>query len=790
MSSDNAHGLHIPDIDPDADNLTAALTLATAGWFVLPVKRGTKNPGSVVGKGWQHRSSREPDQIAAWFAGTDHVIALHCGRSGALGFDVDHPDRLPDVLAPHLKGAPFQATRPDSEPGRGHYIFAMPAGRTIGNSGGRLGGSWGEVRGLNGVIIVAPHPDGRRWERTGTAPTLPEELAELLDDASPAEDAATDEAVAAFIAEHTAATRPDVLQGWDKALRKRYFAGESRHMSTVSVLAGAMKEARVGLFSAQGAIDVLRPMFLEAVGKPPSSAKQNPPRDGKRAAAEFAGILAWAVAQALAADPEAVRARTETTMSDRSSVATQLVRFVLDEYTLGITDTEDPFGIHPDRPHLAMMLRGGKTGLRAEMARCYFHKHKTAVSQQALADACATLEGFAAQQNPQPVALRVAQAGGAVYIDMGADGHVIEISGGTWRITTTAPVLFRRTKLTGEIAKPVAGDDISRLWKFVPVNEDDRPLILAWLVAALIQPDVAHPILALLAEQGSAKSTITRHLVSLVDPSPVPVRKAPRDAEGWVTAANASWVVALDNMSGVIPLWLSDCLCRACTGDGDVRRALYTDQDVSLIAYRRVIMLNGIDIIVTQGDLAERLLRVKLPRITQRIKEAELAAGWVMVRPQLLGALLDLAAQVHDLLPRLTVRELPRMADYALLLAGIDEILGTEGFAQYQEQSKRVAADTLDEPFIGEVLAARYSCTDKSAAEILGDIERILRDDADRDWREPKGWPQSSREVTVQLMRHAPAMRAQGWDIEDDGGNNKRHATLWTIFAPATREGL
>ena len=88
----------------------------------------------------------------------------------------------------------------------------MPADRTIGNSGGRLGGSWGEVRGLNGVIVVAPHPDGRRWERTGTVPTLPEELAELLDDASRTQDAASDDVVSAFLAEHTDATRPELLQ--------------------------------------------------------------------------------------------------------------------------------------------------------------------------------------------------------------------------------------------------------------------------------------------------------------------------------------------------------------------------------------------------------------------------------------------------------------------------------------------------------------------------------------------------------------------------------------------------
>ena len=160
--------LTIPNLAEDVDTLTAALAYAECGWYVLPVKRGSKKPGSVVGNGWQRQSSRDPKQIAAWFAASDYGIALHAGRSGAVIFDVDHPERLPDVLRRHLASAPFQSTRPDM-PGRGHYVFGQPPGRTIGNSNGRLGTGWGEVRGLNGVIIAAPswHPEGGeyRWVR-------------------------------------------------------------------------------------------------------------------------------------------------------------------------------------------------------------------------------------------------------------------------------------------------------------------------------------------------------------------------------------------------------------------------------------------------------------------------------------------------------------------------------------------------------------------------------------------------------------------------------------------------
>ena len=247
------------------------------------------------------------------------------------------------------------------------------------------------------------------------------------------------------------------------------------------------------------------------------------------------------------------------------------------------------------------------------------------------------------------------------------------------------------------------------------MHEADRPLILAWLVQALIQADVPHPVLALLAEHGSIKSTSARCLAQLVDPSPAPLRKAPRDADGWVTAANASWVVALDNISGEVPLWLSDSLCRAVTGDGDVRRALYTDQDVSVISFRRAVIINGIDIEVTQGDLADRLLRVALPRINGgRRAEKIIAAEWAKEWPDILGGLLTLAAAVHHRLPSITVTDLPRMADYANVLAAVDQICGTDGLDRYREQAKRVTADTLDNPFIGALIDARYCCEDET----------------------------------------------------------------------------
>lgn len=182
--------IRIPDV-AGQDVLTAALAYAAAGLYILPAKRGAKNPGSVVGGDWHELSSRDPRQVAAWFAGTDYGIALHAGRSGLVVFDADDPAKRPAEYARAIAkldalGAPYQSTDVAGE--RRHYLVALPDGFTAGNGEGNMPTGKGggiNVRGLNGVIIVAPSqhakPDGLyQWQRTGAVPVADAEVVAWL----------------------------------------------------------------------------------------------------------------------------------------------------------------------------------------------------------------------------------------------------------------------------------------------------------------------------------------------------------------------------------------------------------------------------------------------------------------------------------------------------------------------------------------------------------------------------------------------------------------------------------
>ena len=131
--------LSIPDVT-GMDVINAALAYAKAGWYVGPIDMKTKHAGSVLGKGWPAKTSRDPKMIIDWLALAGHGIFLHAGRSGAVVFDVDHPGNLPPIMAEAFTTTPgpFQSPRA-GEPRRGHYPYLVPAGRMLGNSTGKLG---------------------------------------------------------------------------------------------------------------------------------------------------------------------------------------------------------------------------------------------------------------------------------------------------------------------------------------------------------------------------------------------------------------------------------------------------------------------------------------------------------------------------------------------------------------------------------------------------------------------------------------------------------------------------
>lgn len=462
-----------------------------------------------------------------------------------------------------------------------------------------------------------------------------------------------------------------------------------------------------------------------------------------------------------------------------------------ERYAVGQTTDGKPYAFARSLPHVVRMFKGSASSLRAELTRAYRAKHGKIPGSTALEGALLALQGDAQETPPEDIHTRVAKRDGVVWIDMGdVAGHVIRIDSGGWdTVTRGVPVKFTRTALTGPMVTPARGGDVTELWDLLNVSVPDRPIVLAWLVATLYDPDVAHPILAVMGEQGTGKSSASSALVNLVDPSRAPVRKVPKDEDAWVTAAQGSWVVGLDNLSA-IPAWLSDALCRGATGDADVRRRLHTDGDLEVFSFRRCILLNGIDVGAMRGDLADRTALVNLDLIPaeRRREEGDLRAAWDDTRPRLLGSLLDTVADVMAELPHVTLTEKPRMADFARLMATLDKINGTSGLTRWQDTAQTMATDAVEgDPFLSAVMdgvAGTWSgAWSGTSSELLALAETTARQAATDDgteWRTPRGWPRTPHKASADMKRYAPVLRKLGWDVDNAKDPHTKRAR-WTL---------
>ena len=342
---------------------------------------------------------------------------------------------------------------------------------------------------------------------------------------------------------------------------------------------------------------------------------------------------------------------------------------------------------------------------------------------------------------------------------------------------------FRRTALTGMLPEPVRGGSFDALWALVNVSADYRPLLKAWPVS-LLWPNVPHTIVVITGEQGTGKSTAMRFFAAVIDTSPAQTRKPPKDADAWVTAAAASWVVALDNLTA-IPEWLSNALCRASTGEGDVRRTYYTTADVTVIAFRRVVIINGIDLGDMADDLTDRAIPVGLDVIpeTERTYEEDLPGRWRAAHPGILGAVLDLAVEVMRKLPDARLAERPRMADYARILRAVDLIDGTTGLDTYKDLIGQLAADTA------ENITTLINITNAVKSEWEGTAKELLETirPGDPAWKPPRDYPKDGRAMSAELRKRAPTLRRLGWTVKDLGANNHAKVVRWRLVPP--REG-
>jgi hypothetical protein len=324
------------------------------------------------------------------------------------------------------------------------------------------------------------------------------------------------------------------------------------------------------------------------------------------------------------------------------------------------------------------------------------------------------------------------------------------------------------------LSMPIAGGTLGELRRFVnlPTSDDGDDTLwintVAWLIAAF-RAHGPYPVLVVLGEHGSAKSTLARVLRELIDPNKAAIRSMQRDERDLMIAATNGWILAYDNLSYLQP-WQSDALCRISTGGGFAARELYSDQDETILDVQRPVILNGIEDIATRSDLLSRAITVYLPSIpkAQRQAEKQFWREFEQARPSILGAILDAVSTALANEATVALEEHPRMADFAEWIVAAEPALPWKegGFltAYLGNQHDANALALEVSPVSQAVRDLMKECQERwegTATELLNELEDIADDRTKRQ----KSWPGSAQSLSNKLRRLAPNLRAVGIDV-------------------------
>ncbi len=418
------------------------------------------------------------------------------------------------------------------------------------------------------------------------------------------------------------------------------------------------------------------------------------------------------------------------------------------------------------------------------------------IRDQALADALSQIEALALfEGKEEEVYIRIAEHGDGVYIDLvDEDWRVVEVTPAGWRVISDPPTRFIRLK--GMSALPLPDDKEKSLEPLRNLlnlqgeeGEHSFRLILAWLVQAL-RGQGPYPLLVLLGERGTAKSTAARILRSLVDPSTVQLRREPKTPHDLYIDAVSSWCVAIDNISS-LPKWLSDTLCMLATGGGFTTRQLFTDREQELFEAMRPAILNGISDVATRDDLVQRSLIVRLPMIKKYKPEREIYGELERVRPQIFGALLDamsaglLRSAVESDEGREEERSVHRMADFARWAVATEVALGGEP-GSFMKAHGRSAEEGVQDALEASPLSVPLWQLAKEYPEgwvgTANEMLKKLSDLVEEDLQRSKEWPKAANALSRDLKRLAPLFREGGdvWieELKREGGTG---AKKWRI---------
>ena len=457
----------------------------------------------------------------------------------------------------------------------------------------------------------------------------------------------------------------------------------------------------------------------------------------------------------------------------KPSQADMLVKLALSNVEeLFHDDRQLPY-IHLSRSNVLATLRLRSREVKTWLAGLLWKTEEKAPNQEALGSAINVLEALCQDGTEYKLYNRIALGeDGSIWIDMAdKDWRAIHVTKEGWQVISNPPILFRRYSHQKAMPEPVEGGDVNEILEFANIkNEGDRLLYIVTGVTYLI-PNIPHVILIFFGPQGSGKTWSLRVIRCLVDPSQLDLLNLPRRPREMVQNLDHHWLAFYDNV-GRIPEWCSNVFCRAVTGMGVSKRALYTDDDDVIYSYHRCIGLTDINTAAERGDMLQRSVLLGLESIPkkQRKTEKQLKVAFEKASPRIFGAMLDVLVKAIRIYPTLKLEGLHRMADYVVWGCAITEALGKDKQEFLDAYEQNVTQQNLEMVRASPISDALIKLMEKHPLGWEGTASQLfsLLEEKAKELKistRQKAWPKKPHILSRRLNELAPSLPSVGYEV-------------------------
>lgn len=371
---------------------------------------------------------------------------------------------------------------------------------------------------------------------------------------------------------------------------------------------------------------------------------------------------------------------------------------------------------------------------------------------------------------------------GQIFVDLHDNGNaVLEVDKRGYRhhdFADEAPLFFRTAGMTA-LPDPVGVvGNLELLRGFLNYGTAGNWFLLIVFILYSLRPLGPYVILVVLGTAGSAKSTFSRILRQLIDPSSVPTQALPRSITDLMITASNSHLLVFDNVRNV-SVDVSDALCQLATGGGSRTRTLYTNSEETLVHVTKPCILNGIDDVASQPDLVSRCLLMELPTITLRRTEEDLNSEFAASINAIFAGLMDTLSKTLAEVDNVTDVPETRMADFARFGVAVERAMNwpKDSFkdAYYQNQQQQMSNSLGDDPLAAAMrtLVKTEVEPDMVCTKTPTGLLAALREVATRSQVVNKAWPMTPHSLSKRLKKMEPALRACGIGVTFQHSGNR-----------------